>query len=116
MYDEVYHAMEKAGVVQKLSEPMWVDEKQLITKKENTFGQQVTHLLFHPEYCFLLMKWAALQARKGMRQEGERKKKLLEEQLPRNQQQQTTTTLPFLTSLLQQTSQLCVLLLFLEKP
>jgi hypothetical protein len=74
MYDEVYHAMEKAGVVQKLSEPMWVDEKQLITKMENTFGQQVTHLLFHPEYCFLLMKWAALQARKGMGQEGERKK------------------------------------------
>jgi hypothetical protein len=54
MYDEVYDAMEKAGVAEKLSEPMWVDEKQLITEKENAFGQQETHLLIHPEYVIFV--------------------------------------------------------------
>jgi hypothetical protein len=51
MYDEVFSkAMVKSGVAEKLSEPLWVDEKQQATKEENAFGQNSTHLLLHPEY------------------------------------------------------------------
>jgi hypothetical protein len=50
MYDEVYEAMVKAGVAEKLSEPMWVDEKQQATEEKNAFGQKATHLLLRPEY------------------------------------------------------------------
>jgi hypothetical protein len=45
MYDEVYEAMETAGVAEKLSEPMWVNEKQQLTDEENAFGRKATHLL-----------------------------------------------------------------------
>ncbi len=38
IYDEVYDAMVKAGVAEKLVEPMWVDETQQLTNKENAFG------------------------------------------------------------------------------
>jgi hypothetical protein len=51
MYDEVFSkAMVKSGVAEKLSEPLWVDEKQQATKEENAFGQNSTNLLLHPEY------------------------------------------------------------------
>jgi hypothetical protein len=50
MYDEVYEAMEHAGVAQKLPEPMWVDEKQQITEEANAFGRKATHLLIRPDY------------------------------------------------------------------
>jgi hypothetical protein len=42
--------MEKAGVAEKLSEPMWVDEKQQIVEEENASGQKATHLVMHPKY------------------------------------------------------------------
>ncbi len=50
MYDEVYDAMERAGVAEKLCEPMWVDEKQHAVDEENCFGRQATHLLLRPDY------------------------------------------------------------------
>jgi hypothetical protein len=50
MYDEVYEAMEHAGVAQKLPEPMWVDENQEITEETNAFGRKATHLLIRPDY------------------------------------------------------------------
>jgi hypothetical protein len=50
MYNEVYDAMVKAGVAEKLVEPMWVDETQQLTNKENAFGRKATHLLLRPDY------------------------------------------------------------------
>ncbi len=44
MYDKVYEAMVKAGVAEKMSEPMGIDEKQQATEEENAFGQKATHL------------------------------------------------------------------------
>jgi hypothetical protein len=37
MYNKVYDAMVKAGVAEKLVEPMWVDEMQQLTNKEDAF-------------------------------------------------------------------------------
>ena len=54
MYDEVYEAMEHAGVAQKLPEPMWVDEKQQITEEANDFGRKATHLLIRPDYVVFI--------------------------------------------------------------
>jgi hypothetical protein len=44
LYDKVYEAMVKAGVAEKILEPMGVDEKQQATDKETAFGQKTTHL------------------------------------------------------------------------
>ncbi len=49
MYEEVYDAMVKAGVAEKLAEPMWVDDKQQLTNEENAFGQKATHLILRPD-------------------------------------------------------------------
>jgi hypothetical protein len=38
MYNKVYDAMVKAGVAEKLVEPMWVDDTQQFTNEGNTFG------------------------------------------------------------------------------
>jgi hypothetical protein len=38
MYNKVYDAMVKAGVAEKLVEPMWVDDTQQLTNEGNTFG------------------------------------------------------------------------------
>ena len=35
MYDEVYDAMEKAGVAKKLEDPMWVDKDGKETDQSN---------------------------------------------------------------------------------
>jgi hypothetical protein len=48
--NEVYDAMVKAGVAEKVVEPKWVDETQQLTNKENAFGQKATHLLLCPDY------------------------------------------------------------------
>jgi hypothetical protein len=50
MYNEVYNAMERAEVAEKLSEPMWVDKKQHVVDEENCFRLQATHLLLCPDY------------------------------------------------------------------
>jgi hypothetical protein len=42
--------METAGVAAKLSEPMWLNEKQQLTDEDNAFGQKATHLLMRPDY------------------------------------------------------------------
>jgi hypothetical protein len=66
--------MEKAGVAEKLSEPMWVDEKQLITEKENAFGQQATHLLIHPENVIFVDEVGCNTSQKGDGARGGEKK------------------------------------------
>jgi hypothetical protein len=48
MYDKLYEAMETAGVAEKLSEPMCVNEKQQLTDEVNAFGRKATHLLNAP--------------------------------------------------------------------
>ena len=54
MYEEVYDAMVKAGVAEKLAEPMWVDDKQQLTNEENAFGQKATHLMLRPDYIIFV--------------------------------------------------------------
>ena len=54
MYDEVYEAMEKAGVVRRLEEPIWVDKEQKKTEQENAFGQRATHLLTRSDFVIFV--------------------------------------------------------------
>ncbi len=50
MYDEIYAAMEIAGVATGLAEPVWVNKDQEETSKEEAFGRRITHLLTRPDY------------------------------------------------------------------
>jgi hypothetical protein len=54
MYDEVYEAMEKAGVARRLEEPIWVDKEQKETEQENAFGQRATHLLTRSDFVIFV--------------------------------------------------------------
>ena len=54
MYDEVYEAMQKAGVAIRLAEPIWVDKEQQETDQENAFGQKATHLLTRPDFVIFV--------------------------------------------------------------
>jgi hypothetical protein len=49
MYDEVYDAMEKAGVAKKLEEPMWLDKEGKESNQENAHGRKATHILTRPD-------------------------------------------------------------------
>jgi hypothetical protein len=54
MYDEVYEAMEKAGVARRLEETILVDKEQKETEQENVFGQRATHLLTRPDFVIFV--------------------------------------------------------------
>ena len=48
MYDEVYDAMEKAGVAKRLEEPMWADKEGNETEESKAHERKVTHVLTRP--------------------------------------------------------------------
>jgi hypothetical protein len=50
MYDEIYAAMEIAGVATGLAAPVWVNKDQEETSEEEAFGRRITHLLTRPDY------------------------------------------------------------------
>jgi hypothetical protein len=95
MYDEVYDAMVKAGVAEKLVEPMRVDEMQQLTNKENALGQKATHLLLRPDYVVFVDEVGCNTSQEGDGARGGEKKMLAEKRLQKNQQQQTAITSPF---------------------
>jgi hypothetical protein len=73
MYKEVYNAMVKARVAETLAEPMWVDNKQQITSKENAFAQKVTHLMPFPDCIVFVDKVGCNTSQEGDRKGGEKK-------------------------------------------
>jgi hypothetical protein len=91
MYDEVYDAMERAGVAEKV-QPMCIDVKQQATDEENRFGHQATHLLLCPDYVVFIDEFGCNTSQEGDGARGG-EKKLAEEQWQKKQQQQTATTL-----------------------
>ncbi len=74
MYNEVYDAMVKAGVTEKLVEPMWVDETQQLTNKENAFGRKATHLLLRPDYVVFVDEVGCNTSQEGDGARGREKK------------------------------------------
>jgi hypothetical protein len=54
MYDEVYEAMVNAKVATELAEPIWVNEKQEESNKNEKFGRKATHLLVKPDYVIFV--------------------------------------------------------------
>jgi hypothetical protein len=75
MYNKDYIAMVKAGWAIKLSEPMWVNEKQQATDEENTLGQKATHILINPDYVVFMDEVGCnTQVKKRMEQEEEGEK------------------------------------------
>jgi hypothetical protein len=95
MYNEVYDAMVKAGVVEKLVEPMWVDEMQQLTNKENAFGRKATHLLLCPHYVVFVDEVGCNTSQEGDGARGREKKIVSRGTAQKNQQQQTAITSPF---------------------
>jgi hypothetical protein len=74
MYDEVYEAMVKAGVAEKLSEPMWVDEKQQATEEKMLLDKRQLTFCSVLNMLYLWTKLAATQVKKGMELEVEKRK------------------------------------------
>lgn len=54
MYDEVYKAMETAGVAVRLAEEIWVNKDQEETTEELAFGRKATHILTRPDYVIFV--------------------------------------------------------------
>ena len=54
MYDHIYDEMVDAGVAEKLTEPVWMDKMgNIVENKKDSFGEMCTHVLTHPEMCFV---------------------------------------------------------------
>jgi hypothetical protein len=66
MYDEVYKAMETAGVAVRLPDAVWVNKNQDKTTEDLAFGRKATHLLSRPDYVFLLMRLDLILAKREM--------------------------------------------------
>ncbi len=65
MYDEVHDAMVKAGVAEKLVEPIWVDNKQQLTNEENAVGKKATHLMLCPDYIVFVAEVGCNTSQEG---------------------------------------------------
>jgi hypothetical protein len=74
MYNEVYNAMERAGVAEKLCEPMWVDKKQHVVDEEDCFRRQATHLLLCPDYGIFVNEGGCNTSQEGGGARGGEKK------------------------------------------
>ena len=54
MYDEVYTAMETAGVAVRLPDAVWVNKSQEGRTEDLAFGRKAIHLLTRPDYVFFV--------------------------------------------------------------
>jgi hypothetical protein len=66
MYDEVYEAMVNAKVATELTEPIWVNEKQEESNKNEKFGRKATHLLVKPDYVIFVDECGCIQVKREM--------------------------------------------------
>jgi len=74
MYDEVYEAMEKVGVAEKLEEPMWVDSEGNPTEESKAHGRKATHKLTRPDMVVFVDEVGGDTSQEGDGAVGEQKK------------------------------------------
>jgi hypothetical protein len=67
MYDEVYKAMETAGVAVRLPHATWVNKNQEETTEDLAFGRKATYLLTRPDYVVFVDEVGSNTSQEGDR-------------------------------------------------
>jgi hypothetical protein len=98
MYDEVYEAMEKAGVARKLDEPIWVDKEGNETEESKAHGRRATHVLTRPDMVIFVDDVGGDTSQEGDGAIGGQKRLFPEVLFPKKAQQRTPIISPCLVS------------------